>query len=265
MTDWPNLMDELDAWAAAGRVATLWWRDDDAVEPTPALERLLGLTAAQHVPVCLAVIPARATDGLARRLAAARPPVTPVQHGFAHRNHAPTAEKKAELGADRPAAAVLEELARGQARMTALFGTEYMAVLVPPWNRIAAELIPALPGLGFTGLSTYRRRAAAQAAPGLTQVNSHVDIMRWEAPRGFLGQAEALDLLIGELQARRRGEVGAGEPTGLLTHHLAHDEACWAFLESLLGVLAEHPAVRFAAVGEIFPAPGAARQTRGMA
>ncbi len=260
---WRILSEELDAWAAAGRVATLWWRDDDAVEPSAALERLLGLAAARDVPIALAAIPARASEALARGIETAGARVTLLQHGYAHRNHAPAAEKKVELGVDRRASAVLEELARGQARMTALFGLGssglgWAPVLVPPWNRIAEGLVPELARLGFRGLSTYGARAAAEPVPGLVQINSHVDIMRWKVPRGFLGAAEALDLLAGHLRARRLGEADAAEPSGLLSHHRAHDEACWAFLDELLGRLAEHPAARFVAADEAFAAEPAA-------
>ena len=258
---WRILSEELDAWAAAGRAATLWWRDDDAVEPSAELERLLGLAAARDVPIALAAIPARASEALARGIETAGARVTLLQHGYAHRNHAPAAEKKAELGAHRPANAVLEELARGQARMSALFGPGWAPVLVPPWNRIAEGLVPEVARLGFRGLSTYGARAAAEPVPGLVQINSHVDIMRWTAPRGFLGAAEALDLLAGHLRARRLGEADAAEPSGLLSHHGAHDEACWAFLDELLGRLAEHPAARFVAADEAFAAESSAPRT----
>ena len=262
---WRILSEELDAWAAAGRAATLWWRDDDAVEPSAELERLLGLAAARDVPIALAAIPARASEALARGIETAGARVTLLQHGYAHRNHAPATEKKVELGAHRPSAAVLEELARGQARMTALFGSGWAPVLVPPWNRIAEGLIPEVARLGFRGLSTYGARAAAEPVPGLVQINSHVDIMRWDAPRGFLGAAEALDLLTGHLRARRLGEADEAEPSGLLSHHAAHDEACWTFLDELLGRLAEHPAARFVAADEAFAAESSGPRTQGAA
>ena len=263
---WRILNQELDAWAAAGRAATLWWRDDDAAEPSADLERLLGLAAARDVPIALAAIPARASEALARGLETAGARVTLLQHGYAHRNHAPAAEKKTELGAHRPSAAVLEELARGQARMTALFGLSPIGldgapVLVPPWNRIAEDLVPEIARLGFRGLSTYGARATAEPVPGLVQINSHVDIMRWEAPRGFLGAAAALDLLAGHLRARRLGEADAAEPSGLLSHHGAHDEACWAFLDDLLGRLTAHPAARFVAADQAFAAEATASRT----
>jgi len=248
MTDWTALQHELDAWIAAGRTAAFWWRDDDAVEPTPALERLLGLVATHAVPLALAVVPARTGMPLARRLAAAEGDIVPVQHGFAHRNHAAPAVKKAELGPQRPAAVVLEELARGRARMAALFGARVGAMLVPPWNRIDEALLPALPSLGFSLLSTYGARPAAEAAPGLVCVNTHLDLIRWKEPRGFAGERAAFNAVLEHLQARRSGAADAAEPTGILTHHLAHDTAAWAFLDRLLRALRAHPAVRFVAV-----------------
>ena len=66
---WDRLDRELAAWAAEGREATFWWRDDDAVAATPALDRLLRLTESGGVPLALAVIPAPAEPGLAERLA----------------------------------------------------------------------------------------------------------------------------------------------------------------------------------------------------
>jgi hypothetical protein len=256
---WRDIWDELDAWRDAGRSATLWWRDDDAVEPTPALDRLLDLAARTAVPVALAVVPAQAGAALAERLAEARDLATPLQHGYAHANHAAAGEKKAELGASRPLERVREELARGGSRMATLFGTRALRVLVPPWNRVADEVVACLPTLGFTGLSSYLARAAAVPAPGLTAVNTHADILRWRAPRGFLGENEALALMTAHLGARRRGQADAGEPTGVLTHHLAHDEAAWRFLDTLLPRLNEHPAVRWLSAPEAFETETGAR------
>ena len=71
MSTWRELEQELEAWARSGRRATFWWRDDDAVEPSPALDRLLELAASGRAPLALAVIPARASSGLAAQLAGA--------------------------------------------------------------------------------------------------------------------------------------------------------------------------------------------------
>jgi hypothetical protein len=180
MTDpWAALNQELDLWHGAGRPATLWWRDDDAVEPTRALDRLLALAAAHGTPLALAVIPARTTGALVRHLASCGPDVAVLQHGFAHRNHASPDAKKMELGLHRPLAEVLEELARGRTRMDVLFGAGWQPVLVPPWNRIAPEVVARLAGLGFAATSADGARGNPSAAPGLVQVNTHVDVMRW--------------------------------------------------------------------------------------
>ena len=259
MTNWMDLTHELDAWAAAGAQAAIWWRDDDAVEPTPAFENLLDLAARHGAPLTLAVIPARASQALAARITTAGDTVTPVQHGFAHRNHAPSSQKKVELGRDRPPHMVCEELMRGQARMASLFGTHAQAILVPPWNRIDEQLVPLLPELGFCALSTYEPRRAAQAAPGLAQVNCHLDLMRWPAPRGFAGDTVALDLLVDHLRARRGGTVDAAEPSGILSHHAAHDDEAWDFLDRLLATLRAHPAARFVTIAD------AVREARGEA
>src|ERR1700747_679024 len=66
MVTWPDLMAELDCWEEAGKVATLWWRDDDAVAPTARLGRLLSI--APGVPLSLAVIPADTQQELAQWL-----------------------------------------------------------------------------------------------------------------------------------------------------------------------------------------------------
>ena len=241
---WDALDRELDAWAAGGRQATLWWRDDDAVAPGPALDRLLDIAAQHGLPLALAVIPLPATAALAARLAVAGPDVAVLQHGFAHRNHGGAGEKKAELGAQRPVEAVLDELRRGAALLRRLFagaGPAPLPVLVPPWNRIAPSVVAGLRAAGFAGLSTYHPRVAREPSPGVLQVNTHADIVDWRGSRGFVGAAAALGLMTAHLAARREGRNDADEPTGLMTHHLVHDEACWAFLATLANRLADRP------------------------
>lgn len=254
-TAWAELERELDAWDAAGRTATLWWRDDDAIEPGPALDRLLDIAARHGAPIALAVIPADAGPALAQRLAHGDAAVAVLQHGFAHRNHAPPGKKKSELGADRPVDEVLRELSVGQAKLATLFdGTPVstLPVLVPPWNRIDPALVARLAAIGFTGLSTYNARPARCAAPGLLQVNTHVDIVDWRGGRGFVGTDAAIGLMIGHLEARRLGGAEADEPTGLITHHLVHDAACWRFCEQLAARIAGHRAARWLDAATIF-------------
>ena len=163
---WDALTLELDQWGAEGRTAAFWWRDDDAVAPTPALDRLRSLSAG--IPIALAVIPAGATPELAAELRD-WPESAVLQHGLSHANHETAPAKKAELGAARPAAHVIADLKTGW-DMLASF--DPLPVLVPPWNRISPDLIGQLPGLGYIGLSTFtrarkptRRRACFRSTP----------------------------------------------------------------------------------------------------
>ena len=251
MIDWTDLGRELDLWQAAGRKATLWWRDDDVVADTPALQRLF---ATAKAPIALAVIPARAGSGLTRAITM-RPRVTVLQHGYQHQNNASAGARKSEFPDSRPIEAVVEDLLNGQIKLSESFPDHFLPVLTPPWNRIGAKALATLEKLEFRGLSTYLARQAAKLW-GVTIVNTHVDVIDWQGNRGFLGEAACLDLLIGHLNARRLGEADPDEPTGLLTHHLVHDADTWRFLENLQDFLrirpGDHPAARFIEPAEAF-------------
>ncbi len=64
MSSWDQLRAELDLWQSEDRIATAWWRDDDAVSVTPALETLLRFEQDYKVPLALAVIPGVLQDDL---------------------------------------------------------------------------------------------------------------------------------------------------------------------------------------------------------
>src|SRR4030095_439567 len=106
--EWPDLVAELDRWGEAGRVASLWWRDDDAVAPTTELNSLLWLGG--EAPPSLALIPADLDPDLPGFLQA-MPQVAVLQHGWRHTNHAPAGAEKREYPATREAAAAAAELA----------------------------------------------------------------------------------------------------------------------------------------------------------
>lgn len=249
MSGWNHLLEELDRWAAEGRTATFWWRDDDAGDVTPALERLRQTAA--DIPVALAVVPAAATSGLADTVGRL-PGWRTFQHGWRHANHACPGEKKAEFGAHRPVPAMLADLEHGQRRMSVLFGEFFLPVLVPPWNRIDAALIERLAGAGYRGLSTFAGRGATR--PGLVCRDCHLDPIDWRGNRAFVGTAPALTTLVAHLRRRRHGNDD--RPTGLLTHHLVMDEASWAFCASLRERTTLHTGVRWISPNEAFEIDG---------
>jgi peptidoglycan/xylan/chitin deacetylase (PgdA/CDA1 family) len=233
-----RLRQALEGRAMEGRPALLWLRDDDAVEPTPALDRLFDLPRA-GVPLTVAAIPAGTGPALAQAVAFV-PGIEVAQHGWSHANHAGTGEKKQELGAHRPTEAVMEEVARGFAHLAALHGPRFVPLMVPPWNRIAPQIASALPGAGFRALSVY---GPAKVGP-LPQINTQVDLIDW---RGSRGGRDA-----GVLEAEIVAAMAQG-PVGILTHHLVHDAAAWGFLDALAEVTVGHPGCRWIPVSALLP------------
>jgi hypothetical protein len=250
---WPGLAAELEHWGEAGRVATLWWRDDDAAVANARLDRLLALAC--RVPIALAVIPARADMGLAARLARTGAPAPVVlQHGWRHADHS-GGGKKSEFPPERSLEAAAADLAAGRARLFELFGNAALAVLAPPWNRFEGRFLPLLAAIGISAISQAGPRRRVWPAIGVFAANVHVDLVAWARGAGFVGEGAALDLLVGHLRGRRLGRFDPAEPTGIMTHHRVHDCATEAFLERLFALTLAHPAVRWLTPGEVF-APG---------
>ena len=242
MSVWQPLDAELGEWRAAGLLATLWWRDDDAYTDSPALQRLLEIAEFTAIPVALATIPGPLDASLAALLRESKFP-TIVQHGYAHRNYAPAGERKRELGPDRDIDTILAELRCGADILRQNFGARFAPVLVPPWNRIDSAISGRLPEIGVEGLSVLGPRPARCPVVGLVQCNVHVDLIAWRQERAFVGVEAAIDRLVGHLCSRRESRVDAFEATGVLTHHLDMSADAWHFLRELIARTRQHGAV----------------------
>jgi len=253
-TIWADLIGELDAWSAAERAATLWWRDDGAARHTPALDRLLQMRQGLDVPVALAVIPAAADSGLRDRLAS-ESGVAVLQHGYSHKNFAGGEDRKIELDDSRPAEHVVADLAMGGQALGKF--ANRLPALVPPWNRIAPHLVRFLPEIGIRGLSTIGARTREVPIRGLRQNNVHIDVIDWRGKRtgtarGFLGSDFIINEVVSHLHARRTGGADAGEATGLMTHHADMDDAMFEFVTELVNRTRAHPAVVWQRASEVF-------------
>ena len=246
---WEALSLELDVWEDCGRAATLWLRDDDTRTYTPGLQRLLDLGELNRVPISLAVIP----DGCESVLVSTfkhYERLSVVQHGYAHKSHAPADKKKAEYGDHRENSTMLAELRRGRELLLEVFPAHFKPVLVPPWNRISEALMDFLPSVGIEGLSTYAPRPRREPVADLVQSNCHADLIDWRGSRSFIGEEVVLEKITGHLRRRREGDVD-DEATGVLTHHLDHDEGCWKFLERLFRRTRSHSSVDWLTVSEV--------------
>lgn len=215
-----KLEQELALWRRRGVRPRLWWRDDDVRGPTPALDRLLGLTHGR--PIALAAIPDGDIEGLARRVSGLRH-VSIGQHGLDHvdrRQVGPPSEYPSAPTLSQVTARIGEGLQRMQAA-----GLE-PRFYTPPWNAVDPGLAPALAALGFPLLSAGETQVVHA---GLPYASAEVDVLSWKRGPRFKGVARVLAELRHALEDRRsRRDVH--RPVGLLTHHLVHDEAAWRFL-----------------------------------
>lgn len=238
--DWTPLDKELSLWKAEALRLPLWWRDDDAIEPTEPLHRLSDLSAILGLPVHLAVIPAAATSELAEFLQS-QPQMIPVVHGWQHRNLAAEGQKKCEFPEDRPIDQALLEMETGLSKLQELLGPSLQPIFVPPWNRLAPQFLPWMAGIGYHAVSTFTPRKSSRASGALEQINTHLDPIDWKGSRCLVAPEELIHQVAEQLRARRVGEADNQEPYGILTHHLVHDESIWDFTEALLTRLLQGP------------------------
>ena len=241
--DWSPLRKEFAIWRGHGLKLPYWWRDDDAVEAHPALDTLLDLADATGCNVHIAVIP----DGVQASLplALAGRWAVPVVHGRAHKNHAPEGEKKAEFGAHRPLSDLVLDAGSALHRLQQAFDKTLGPMFVPPWNRVSPDLMPELAAMGYRAISTYLPRKARWAAPGLEQINTHVDPIFWRGHRGLVDPPELVARIVRLLQDRRAGISDNTEPLGYLTHHLVHDDDIWDFSRQYLNELRDGPTTQW--------------------
>jgi hypothetical protein len=242
-----QLVDELDRWRDAGVLAEFWWRDDDAISSTPALDRLLEVVAGG--PIAIAVVPNAADDSLAARLETEQN-VDVFQHGWAHENHA-DGLTNSEYPAGRPVAEVYSEFLNGRARLLQLFGERALPVFAPPWHGFDDSYLELLALAQLRGISTKGARSSPRAS-GLKQINIHCVPLAWTSPPSFGDETLYVQQICAHLEGRRSGRLDRDEPTGFLTHHLVQDEASYRFMERTRIIIDQHPAAAWVGARDLF-------------
>jgi hypothetical protein len=167
-----------------------------------------------------------------------------LQHGWRHANRA-AGGKKSEYPSGISPSVVAEEITAGRERLRRLFGPRVLPVFVPPWNRIAPELLPVLVETGITTLSSIASSHNVVGPDGLGFFNVHLDLTNWKAGRRFIGEAAALASLVAWLGRARLDNADSIRPLGILTHHLIMDRGTAGFLERFTKLIAEHRAARW--------------------
>ena len=238
----PRLTAAVDAGLArAAGPVTVFFRDDDCGLPGTVFSRLLALFIRHHLPLALAVVPAWLPLRSRQFLAALEPAgalASLHMHGYRHANHETTG-KKQEFGPGRGRAEKARDLARGRDLLVRHLGSRLRPVFTPPWNRCDAETLALLPGLGCSVVSRFA--GAPPPPPGLVAADVNVDLhtQRQADPE------TAAARLCADLEA----SLASGR-VGLMLHHARMNETAFAALDTLLALLAAHPAVRPAQLEE---------------
>lgn len=238
--NWGPLRDEIAKWHRKGLVLPLWWRDDDAVDHSESLERLIALSKDVGVPVHLAIVPRNATQALARSIVN-EPLVRPIVHGWAHRNHAPAGAHRSEFSDARSDKANRDDATEGLRKLNRMLPDRVLPIFVPPWNHIDAGAIAGLPAAGFQVLSTCDPRPVAGPGAGLVQINTHLDPIAWREGEVLHDVAYLMDKLVTTLKRRRQGKDDNAEPFGLLTHHLTMRDEVWDFVRQFWQEILQAP------------------------
>ncbi len=247
MSSWQLLSAEILQWQ---QPVQFWWRDDDAIANTPALQQMLKLAQEYSIAVHLAVIPAALETSLNTLKSVANKPYSYVlQHGFEHKSYALPKQRKIELGGTQNSQLLLQKLQRGNHLLAAVFDRQYLNILVPPWNRIADDLALLLPDNGYRKLSIL---GTAKQRDQDFQLNVHIDIINWKQ-RAFAGETVVLDKIIAHLRDKRLNpNIGSTKPCGLMTHHLDHDPQCWHFLQKFFTFCQQYPQIEWLSGQELF-------------
>jgi hypothetical protein len=234
---WSALKNELDLWQDAGRKARFWLRDDDACEPTTALDALVFRLKSHDAPCLLAVIPMRAGEELASMFQN-EPLIRIAMHGVWHNNHAPKGRKSEETPVERGLDTIMTELSAARARHVRHFGEAAGDWYVPPWNRIGNQVAAELSKLGFSVLSTFAHNSL-EVGNSLRQLNTDVDLIDWKGGRiGRPSWSVESDIVAHLARSRQK----AWGPVGILTHHLVHDDQAWSVMDELFETVSRHPA-----------------------
>ena len=222
-----------------------WWWDDDANGSSPALDRLLALSASTGVPVGLAVIPGHLKPSLASRLNKANG-IDVFAHGWRHRNHALKGEPATEYPRSRHPDDVRAELSRSLAVLREDFPEKTLPVFVPPWNRLPIEFEDVLVECGYAGLSSIsENRPQDPGTAKLRRANCDLNIV--VAP----GAVRGADIK-GAARVAKSMSAGQGGPFGLVTHHKLFDDAAWKLCELFWTSITRFDCVKIVSARQVF-------------
>jgi hypothetical protein len=234
----PKFINYCDDLARKGKKITFWWRDDDAIEETQALQKLLKLV--DHKAISIATIPEYCTKSLID-IVKENPYIHLLQHGVSHENFAHKEEKKCEFPTHLSDEHHWQRIQYGRDKIFQLYPEWDGKGFVPPWNRMKLNSAEGLKDIGFDYISAFESLKARNiATKHIAYCDSNIDPIDWKGNDGknnygFIGWQACDDILLHHAQYQQH--------IGLLTHHLVHNEAMWHKLEIIADFMHHHPAI----------------------
>ncbi|MCE5336615.1 MAG: polysaccharide deacetylase family protein [Desulfobacteraceae bacterium] len=226
----------------------IFFRADDIGIAGQAFVALSRLFRHYQIPLAMAVVPAWLSDARQDRLFAAAPVDEDLwswhQHGWRHVNWQKSGQK-CEFGSDRTPERQYEDILQGRQKMENIFGSYFVPVFTPPWNRFSAASVKILQKLGFRGISTEPSLPSGLRLPaGLNHLPVQLDL-HFRTPKAPAEDFADLLRQISSLCDRK-------EKTGIVIHHQRMTPFAFEFLEHLLYNLKHVSKARFFDFKEIF-------------
>ncbi len=138
------------------KATQLFFRADDIGVSAMSFTALCRLFSHFGVPLALATVPAWLNEKRAPSLFNVASPSDPLwcwhQHGWRHVNWEKNG-KKSEFGTSRTETQKWRDLWRGYHKMRSIFGTQFLPVFTPPWNRMSRDTLLLLQQIGFEAVS----------------------------------------------------------------------------------------------------------------
>lgn len=231
----------------ANRQAPLkvFFRNDDGGWADKRLQKLANEFIQQDLPLDIAVIPdalSVQSSSIINALLDASSRIAIHQHGFTHANHQ-LSGRSCEFGSDRNLQQQQHDIAAGQQKLAAEFGSRVAPVFTPPWNRCTSDTAVALQALGIQYLS--RIINSDPIGNAVSELPVAVDWLKKR--KGVrLTTAEMVDYICTLLNTD-------DQVFGVMLHHEHMDQSNRLLLRQLVEALRQSPVVSFHSMIDVAP------------
>jgi peptidoglycan/xylan/chitin deacetylase (PgdA/CDA1 family) len=225
----------------------VFFRADDIGAGGRAFENLCRLFREYAVPLGMAVVPAWLSDVRRDQLFRSAPLDEALwdwhQHGWRHVNWQREG-KKSEFSDQRPIEKQWRDIHQGRQKMENIFGSRFLEVFTPPWNRLSISTIKILQQLEFRGVSLAGPLPrGAKLAPPLKNLRVQIDLHTRKARDGEADFKALLEEFTTYFSRK--------EPLGIMIHHQRMTPFAFEFLEEMLQSFKASERVRLFSLREI--------------